>query len=168
MRHVLHVQQRPTTCAVAAVRTVLHHQFGLRMSEAALVALGTRPTKPIVTHGSTTTDMRRMVQGASTAYHAGVPWKLRTSRRGTFTKLLNELAAGRWPIVQVYLAEQDEYHAVVVTELTATQVRVFDPDYSLDHNLRWMPREAFHAWWTCPQSGDTWYAVIVGDRFEDT
>lgn len=166
MRHVLHVQQRPTTCAVAAVRTVLHHQFGLRVSEAALVALGTLAAKPIVTHGSTTTDMRRMVRGASAAFHTGTPWRLRTSRRGTFTGLMKELAAGRWPIVQVYQADLDEYHAVVVTELTATQVRVFDPDYSRETNLRWMSREAFHAWWACPQSRDTWYAVVIGDRFE--
>lgn len=166
MRHVLHVQQRSTTCAVAAVRTVLHHQFGLRMGEGALVAIGSHPNKPIVEHGSTTTDMRRMVQGASRAHNPGPPWKLRTSRRGTFTKLMKELAAGRWPIVQVYQGEPDEYHAVVVTELTATHVRVFDPDYSRATNLRWMTREAFHAWWACPVSGETWYAVVVGDRFE--
>lgn len=136
------------------------------MSEASLVALGSRPTKPILTHGSTTTDMRRMVQGASAAHHLGTPWKLRTSRQGTFAKLMKELAAGRWPIVQVYQGALDEYHAVVVTELTATHVRVFDPDFSCATNLRWMTREAFSAWWVCPQSGETWYAVVVGDRFE--
>lgn len=168
MRHVLHVQQRPTTCAVAAVRTVLHHQFGLRVSEAVLVALGTHPDRPIVTHGSTTTDMRRMVRGASGAYHVGVPWKLRTSRTGTFAKLTKELAAGRWPIVQVYQHALEAHHAVVVTELTETHVRVFDPDYSRASNLRWMPRDAFQAWWKCPFTGETWYAVIVGDRFEGT
>jgi len=166
MRHVFHIQQRPTTCAVASVRTVLHQQFGRRVSEAVLVALGTRADKPIVTHGSTTTNMRWMVQGASAAYHRGKPWTLRTSRRGTFLKLMRELAAGRWPIVQVYVAELEEYHAVVVTELTASQVRVFDPDYSCDTNLHWLSREAFHTWWTCPHTQDTWYAVIVGDRFE--
>lgn len=166
MRHVLHLQQRSTTCAVASIRTVLHHQFGLRVSEAALVVLGTHARKPLVTHGSNTSDMRRMVQGASKAYHVGTPWKLRTSRNGTISKLTKELAAGRWPIVQVYHSELQEYHAVVVTELTETHVRVFDPDYSRTTNLRWMTRDAFEAWWICPATHDTWYAVVIGDRFE--
>lgn len=166
MSHVLHVQQRSSTCAVAAVRTVLHHQFGLRISESALVALGTRPSRPIVKHGSTTTDMRRMVRGASTSYHTGSPWGLRTRRRGTFALLAKELRGGRWPIVQVYQQEQDEHHAVVVTALTATHVLVFDPDYSTTPNLRWLPRDEFAEWWKCPYSGETWFAVITGNRVE--
>jgi hypothetical protein len=87
VEHFLHPQQRTTTCAMAAIRTVLHRQFGVQLAEAALVALGNRPDQPIVKHGSSTVEMRRAIRGASQAYNTAAPWTLRVRQHGTFRML---------------------------------------------------------------------------------
>lgn len=158
----LHRQQRAATCAVACVRTVLHRQFGLRVSEAALVALGTTPDQPIVKTGSYTSHIRNMVRGVSAAYNAGAPWKLFVRTKGTFRHLQRALKRGRWPICQVYVHEVEEFHAVVVMDLTDARVLVFDPDPVMEPNPRWYDRAEFLAWWTAPTTGETWYALISG------
>lgn len=162
MLRFLHRQQRNKTCAVACVRTVLHRQFGVQVPEAALVALGRRPTDPILTEGSDTQAIRRMVRNASAAYNQGPPWTLRVRSSGTFGQLKAALRRGRWPICQVYVSSEQCHHTVVVLGVTSTLVLVFDPDPSTEPNPRWMSRAAFQAWWTSPETGDTWYALVNG------
>lgn len=162
MRHFLHRQQRNSTCAVAAIRTVLHWQFGVRLSESALVALGTDIRRPIVSHGSDVHDMRRTVREASIRYNGKTPWTLRVRRRGTLGQLRYWTARGRWPIVQVFQEDSNEHHAVVVVHATGEQVCVFDPDPSEKGKLRWIERDAFLAWWLSPVTGERWWSVVNG------
>jgi len=161
MRHFLHRQQRNSTCAVAAIRTVLHWQFGVRVSESALVALGTDIRNPIVTHGSDVHDMRRMVRESSVRYNATKPWTLRVRRNGTLGQLRYWTRRGRWPIVQVFQHDSQEHHAVVVVHASTDQVCVFDP---AGHRgtLRWIGREDFMTWWVSPVTGECWWAVVNG------
>lgn len=162
MGSYLHSQQRNTTCAVAAIRSVLHRQFGVRVAEAALVALGTTPHEPIVRHGAATNDMRRIVRGASRAFNHGPPWTLRVRRQGTLRQLKYWVDQGRWPIVQVFVEETIEYHAVIVLEVEPDRVKLFDPDPTVGKKPRWMSKEQFLAWWKCPVSGERWWSVING------
>lgn len=161
MEQYLHPQQRTTTCAIAAIRTVLHRQFGVQIAEAALVALATRPDSPVIKHGSSTVEMRRAVRGASQAYNAQAQWTLRVRHNGTFRMLQWALKQGRWPIAQVFVAEAMQYHAIVVTAVTATKVQYYDPDQE-GRKLRWMSRKRFAKWWACPVDGNQWFAVING------
>lgn len=160
MKAYLHVQKRVNTCAVAAVRTVLHWQFDLRVAEEALVALGTRPPFPIVTTGSDTHDMRRMVQNASQAFNPGAPWTLRVRKQGTVAQLAYWVRRGRWPIVQVFVQEMLAYHAVVVVAVDRTRVQVFDP--GVPKRLRWIEKSAFLEWWLAPDTQQRWWSVING------
>lgn len=166
MEQFLHSQQRNTTCAMAALRTVLHRQFGVKISEAALVALGNDPKAPILKHGSSTGEMRRAVRGASKAFNTGVPWTLRTARYGTFRRLSWWLKHGRWPVVQVYLASENEHHAIVVTGLTATHVLYYDPN-GLSRKVRKMHRKKFFDWWFCPINNERWFAVVNGGDLKE-
>lgn len=158
----LHSQQRSYTCAVAAIRTVLHRQFGVRIAEAALVALGRTPEDSIVDAGSDTHSMRRMVRAASKGFNEGPPWTLRVRKHGTYRQLSYWLKHGRWPIVQVYVPSHDLHHTVVVLEVTDTRVCYFDPDPSDGREPRWMSRDQFLEWWISPISGETWWSVING------
>lgn len=167
MESFLHSQQRNATCAVAAIRTVLHRQFGLRVAEAALVALGTDPHDPIVKNGSSTTDMRRTVRNASRAFNTGQPWTLRVRKHGTLRQLQYWLKQGRWPIVQVFIPEQLEHHAIVVLEIRGDRVRYFDPDPSAPKKLAWMRSDRFLEWWLSPVSQDRWWAVVNGGVLRD-
>jgi ABC-type bacteriocin/lantibiotic exporter with double-glycine peptidase domain len=165
VKQFLHPQQRMTTCAMAAIRTVLHRQFGVQLAEAALVVLGNDPREPIVKHGSSTNEMRRAVRGASKALNLGPPWTLRVRTRGTFRMLSWAVKHGRWPIAQVFVASQNEYHAIVVTKVERERIQYYDPAYS--RKLRWMSRKRFHAWWTCPNTGQTWFSVINGGTLKE-
>jgi ABC-type bacteriocin/lantibiotic exporter with double-glycine peptidase domain len=162
MSNVLHRQQRTSTCAVAAIRTVLHHQFGVRISESALAVLGSTPAEPVVRDGSSTAAMRRMLRGASAALNPGEPWRLRVRSKAAWRHVSLTLGRGRWPIAGVYVADQDEYHAVVLIDLDDKRVRVFDPDPRVGTNLRWVSRAEFEKQWREPKHGDTWLAVVTG------
>lgn len=162
MQTFLHAQQRRTTCAVASIRTVLHRQFGLRIAEAALIALGTTPDAPIIREGSDTRAMRRMVRNASKAYNAGPPWTLRVRTKGTLRQLQYWLKRGRWPIVEVFVDDVNESHAIVVVGVSATRVRFFDPDPSAGKKLRSMNREDFLDWWSSPPNNPRWWSVVNG------
>ena len=151
---------------MAAIRTVLHRQFGVQLSEAALVALGNDVSQPIVKHGSSALEMRRAVRGASRGYNKGPQWTLWTRTGGTFGMLRRALSEARWPIIQVYIVNQQEYHAIVVTGLTAERVQYYDPALE-GRKLRWMSRKRFRAWWTCPLYGDTWVAMINGGELKE-
>lgn len=157
----LHPQQRQNTCAVAAVRTVLHYQFNVRITEPALIALGTRPSSHIVKEGSDTQHIRRMVRGASAAFNAEKPWTLRVRRHGTLKQLAYWTRHGRWPIVQVYIDEiQDLFsHAIVVLSVTKDRVWYFDPGDTIPRS---MSHEKFFAWWQWPSTGERWWSVING------
>jgi ABC-type bacteriocin/lantibiotic exporter with double-glycine peptidase domain len=161
MQQFLHTQQRAATCAVAAIRTVLHRQFGVRVPEAALVALATSPDDPIVSTGSSTKQMRQMVRQASRAFNPNAPWTLRVHRRGTMRMLQSAVRRGRWPLVQVYLPDQQEHHIVVVLEVTPTHVKFFDPDPGHARTVRRKSHQQFLDWWTSPVDG-IWWAVING------
>lgn len=160
----LHSQQRNATCAVAALRTVLHWQFNVRVAEAALAALGTVVESPIVVHGSTTADIRRMVRNANRAFNAGPPWTLRVRRQGTTKQLAHWVRRGRWPLVQVYVHEAAEYHLVVVVEVTPEGVHYFDPDPVEGKGIHVLPKDQFLAWWECPLYGERWWAVVNGGQ----
>lgn len=165
----LHPQQRQNTCAVAAVRTVLHFQFNIRVSEDALIALGTRPSSPIVKEGSDTQHIRRMVRGASAAYNGEKPWTLRVRRSGTIKQLAYWTRHGRWPILQVYVPEiADEFsHAIVVLHVTKDRVWYFDPDTIGEPAPRSMSHEKFVALWEWPTTGERWWSVINGGSLMD-
>lgn len=158
----LHSQQRNATCAVAAVRTVLHRQFGVRIAEAALVALGTEAHDPIVKTGSDTSDIRRMVRHASRAYNLGPPWTLRARKHGSWRQLQYWTRQGRWPICQVFVPEALEHHAIVVIAVESDRIQYFDPDPSVGKKPRWMSKARFLEWWVSPLTGDTWWAVVNG------
>lgn len=162
MREFLHSQQQSATCAVAAVRTVLHRQFGVRVCEPALTALGTMFGSPIVRMGSDVHNMRRMVRLASQAYNGMRPWTLRVRRNGTLKALSYWVRRGRWPIVQVFVPEMMEHHAIVVIKVEADRVQYFDPDPSMSKRLRWMSKDKFLDWWLSPIDACRWWAVING------
>lgn len=149
----LHKQQRSSTCAAAAVRTVVHYQFGVRVAESALVALATRPHAPIVKQGSGTVEIRRMVQGASQAYNTGPPWTLRVRRQGTWRQLQWAVTRGRWPIVWIHMPEDVVDHVQVVVDVTPSAILIFDPAFD---GVTWVEKAAFHARWS------NWYAVVNG------
>lgn len=158
----LHRQQRATTCAVAAVRTVLHYQFGVRVTESALIALATRPEAPILREGSGAQEIRRMVRGASQAFNPGPPWTLRVRRHGTLLQLENVLKRHRWPIVWVPRPDDMQDHVMVVLAVEPNRVLVFDPDPSDLNNPRWLsPDEFLHT-----TQDVTWYAVINGGTLQ--
>ena len=151
---------------MAAIRTVLHRQFGVQVAEAALVTLGTRPEAPIVREGSSSGEMRRAVHGASKAYNQAKPWTIRTRRQGTFRQLQNVLRQGRWPIVQVFVPSVDSHHVVVVTAVAPDRVQYYDPD-STGRKLQWMARSRFADWWVSPVTGEYWFAVINGGSLKE-
>lgn len=162
-RRFFHVQQRDATCAVAAIRTVLHRQFNARIAEAALVALGTTPDMPILREGTATTQIRTIVKRASAAFNGQTPWTLWSRRRGTFKMLQAAIRRGRWPIAIIYLAEYHELHAVVVLEVTPDKVVFFDPDPQYNRRPRTLSRAAFWDLWTdISDGGETWMGVING------
>jgi hypothetical protein len=162
MLNYLHSQQRSSTCAVAAIRTVLHWQFGVRVSESALVALGTNIQSPIIAHGSDTHDMRRMVREASNRFNTSDPWTLRVRKHGTVRQLAYWVRNGRWPIVQVYVKESAEHHAIVILDVDRERVCYFDPDPSSGKTEKWMPKDRFLEWWVSPVNGERWWSVING------
>jgi hypothetical protein len=165
MRRYLYPQERLRTCAVAALRTVLDLQFDVHVPELVLRAMGDDATRPILVEGAGTTELRRMVAGASRAFWTGRPWKLRTSRRGSWETLWAERQAGRYALCSVwgayadYLADEVEQpHMVVVYELDGAgdEVKIFDPGCGQLYRLGW---EQFEAWWTRP--GYCWFGVVV-------
>jgi hypothetical protein len=147
---------------VAAVRTALHWQFNVRVSEEALVALGTTAHEPLVRTGSTTHHLRRMVREANRAYNQGPAWTLRVRRQGSVRDLATWLAAGRLPIVQVYVPGPDEHHAVVVLSVEADHVQFFDPAPHAGGVPHFLPTAEFLDWWWSPTSRTRWWAVVNG------
>lgn len=162
LRPFLHVQQRDATCAVASIRTVLHRQFGLRVAEAALVALGTSPDSPIIREGTETVQMRTIVKRASAAFNHGPPWTVVSRRHGTLRMLQAAVRRGRWPIVIIYLADCHRHHALVVLDVTEERVVFFDPDPHYKRRPRSLTRTEFLDLWNDPLDGTTWMAVING------
>lgn len=158
----LHSQQRNATCAVASMRTILHRQFGLRIAEAALVALGRTASATILDEGTDTGQLRRMVRLANEAYNTGPPWTLRVRRHGTVRQLAYWVRRGRWPMVQVYVTDMDQHHAIVVLEVQADRVVYFDPDPTEGRLPKVMARDQFVQWWTSPVTGERWWAVVNG------
>jgi len=162
MLSFLHSQQRNCTCAVAAIRTVLHRQFGVRIAEAALVALGTEAADPILSGGTDTSAMRRIVRLASRGFNTGKRWTLRVRTQGTLRQLRYWTRRGRWPLVQVFLFDESQHHAVVVLQVEQDRVQYFDPDPGQGRKPRWMSKEDFLAWWCSPITNQRWWAVING------
>lgn len=167
MRRFLHPQERETTCAMAAVRTVLHKQFGLRISESALVALGNTPEVPILVHGSSTREIRKAVRGASKSFNTGKPWTLRTHTQGTMRSLVQALKRGRWPIVEVFDAGQMAYHAIVVLAIKDEVVQYFDPGERGKPVIKRLSKEKFLEMWYSPETGHRWWALINGGELKD-
>lgn len=166
-RSFLHVQQRDATCAVASIRTVLHRQFGLRVAETALVALGTSPEAPILREGTAMSQMRTIVKRASAAFNHGPPWTVWNRRRGTLKMLQAAVRRGRWPILIVFLRDYQDHHALVVLDVTADKVVFFDPDPAYKRRPRTLSRAEFLELWTDPHDGTTWMAVVNGGTLID-
>jgi hypothetical protein len=164
----LHFQQRTSTCAVASVRSVLHWQFNVRLSESALVALGTTAEEPLVRTGSFTHHLRRMIQGASRGYNtSSKPWRLRVRAQGTWNDLALWANQGRLPIVQVHTEGSDtEAHAVVVLSVEGNQALVFDPAGSWKTQPSYWTRRDFEHWWYVEHLKQRWFAVVTGGRLQ--
>lgn len=162
LRRFLHLQQREATCAIASIRTVLHRQFGVRVAEAALVALGTTPAEPILRHGTGLTTIRQIVKRASQAFNHGPPWTVWTRRVGTLKMLQAAVRRGRWPIVITYFPDREYHHAFVVLDVTADRVVFFDPDPTYKRRVRTLSRTEFWDLWFDITDGCTWMAVING------
>lgn len=126
------------------------------------MALGTVLNDPIIKSGSSTADMRRIVRNASRAFNHGPAWTLRVRKHGTLRQLKYWVKQGRWPIVQVFVPESMEFHAVVVLEVEPDRVRVFDPDPSFPKQLSWISADRFLEWWASPTDGKRWWSVING------
>lgn len=164
MRTRLHKQARLNTCAVAALRTVLDVQLGIKVPEAALEAHGTSVEFPIQRMGSGTTELRAMVKGVNRTHNdSRKPWRFRCALRGSLDDLSRELQAGRVPMTR--MAEQTDYadyHMIVVLAIADGRVKIFDPNPACPHTPTWLTDEAFITWWT--GDGETsWYAVLNAD-----
>jgi len=156
-------QERALTCVVAALRTVLSYQFAVRVTEPALEILGNDPEFPIRAYGTDATQLRRMVKGACRALNpAQQPWTLRIYRYGAIAELGAHCAAGRYPIVRMHdPVDHVAYHVVVVLEVSAAGVLLWNPCPTTRARPEWYAPADFEAWW----SGDgqtTWYAVVGG------
>jgi hypothetical protein len=151
-------QERRSTCVVASLRSVLASQFGVRVREDVLRFAGNDARDPIISTGTSTTELRQMLVVANRALNVGPPWRLRVHRFGTIADLARELRAGRYPIVGV-VQPDDLHHAVVVCGYRPGQVRYFDP---ANGRTRWSGSGAFRRWWIDDVGGVTWYAVVVG------
>lgn len=160
-RRQLHRQQRANTCAVASLRTVLDLQYNVKIAEKALEVLGTDAHFPILKNGTHSGALRKMVKGASAALNTGTPWTLMLRLHGDLDDLRAVLHVGRFPLVTVYVADQNEYHMIVVLDVTGDQVFLWDPSVK-DHQPVWMSHSDFMAWWICPKRGYTEYAVVGG------
>lgn len=131
-----------------------------------MVALGTTPEMPILKHGTSIPEMRKVIHGASAAFNTGPKWTLRARRKGTFGMLRWAVKHGRWPVVTVYLPDENDYHSIVVTGIDKDRVQYYDPGYP-ERRVRWMPRKKFLDWWTCPVTGNTWLGVINGGTLKE-
>ena len=163
MPRTYYKQEKVNTCVVAAVRTVLALQFGVRIKEPALEALGQSAEFPIAKHGASTGDMRQMVKGASRAYNVGKPWTVRVVADGNLSELRSLTCRGKAVICRVNCDPDGfvPYHVVVVLKLSKYRIRLFDP---ADPNAtpKNMTYEAFVPWWTGALDGKKWYATIGG------
>lgn len=148
-------QSHDYTCAVAALRTVLANQCGVRVSEAVLEAFGTEAAWPIRERGASALQIRRMLSECNRAYNTGPPWRMHFRSKGRVADLARHLRAGRLPMARVQQPDGD-LHMVVVLRVTAKRVQLFDPSFATP---RWMSRTRFQDWW-CDFGGLTWYAVV--------
>jgi hypothetical protein len=164
MRTRLHRQARKNTCMVAAVRTVLDVQLGIKVAEVAIEAHATTAQDPIQKYGSCTAHLRAMVRGVSRTHNlTGKTWRVRVRRVGDLDALARELAAGRIPIVQFFIpGSTSNYHAIVVLGVTEDKVKIFDPWPSGPIREEWLSYFEFLYNWGL--DGKTrWYAVVNAD-----
>jgi hypothetical protein len=164
MRTRLHKQARKNTCMVAALRTVLDVQLGVKVAEVAIEAHATTALEPIQKYGSGTADLRAMVRGVSRTHNtAKKPWRVRVRRLGDLDALSRELAAGRIPIVQFFVpGSTSNYHAIVVLAITEDKVKIFDPWPKRPAHEEWLSYYEFLNEWGL--DGKTrWYAVVNTD-----
>lgn len=151
-------QERLRTCAVASLRSVLASQYGVTVREDVLRFAGTSVDSPIIWRGSTSTDLRRMLEVANRALNLGPKWRLRIHQHGTITDLAREVRDGRFPLVSVVRA--DGLHMIVVCNYKPGRVRYFDP---ADGKTRWTGSGVFRRQWVDELNGGiTWYAVVTG------
>lgn len=158
----LHKQERENTCAVAALRTVLDVQLGVKVSESILAAHGTDARNPILEFGSSVTHLRRMLAGVNRTHnHKKTAWRLKIKRDGELKDLVREIVAGRSPMVRVFEpTDIADYHMVVVLAITDERVRIFDPGD--DKSPSWLSALEFVAWWGGDEDS-SWYAVVNSD-----
>lgn len=149
-------QERRRTCAVAALRSALASQFGVRVREDVLRFAGTTANLPILREGADTSDLRRMLDVANRALNIGTPWRLRVFRQGTVRDLAREVRAGRLPLAAV--RRPGTLHMVLVHGYRPGKVRYFDPDTG---RSRWVGSGAFRRQWL-DEEGRTWYAIVTG------
>lgn len=140
---------------------MLDLQFGLRVSEQALEALGTEAADPIVRWGTSTVQLRRMVHGASRAWNTGKPWRLYVRTNQSLRDLKRVVKEGWYPLVDMY--EGDEHYHQVVVLGVEQKIRIFDPA----RGKRRLTREEFLAQWGGGTLTAFWYAVVRGQRREE-
>jgi len=163
-RRCYYMQEQQNTCAVAALRTVLALQFGVRVeSEQVLEVLGTNAHDPIRANGTDTLKLRDMIKGASFAFNKGPEWTLKVRYRGTVAQLKAELRRGRFPMVRIYeRVANAEYHMVVVLAITGDRVCLWNPDTSTTRPV-WRSLRWFLSVWKDILDDATWYGVVNGN-----
>lgn len=162
MEERFYAQERRHTCAVASLRSVLASQYGVHVREDVLRFAGTSVDSPIVTTGSDTTGIRRMLEVANRALNSGKRWRLRIHTRGRIADLAREVRAGRFPMASVVRWDQGVQilHMVVVCGYEPGRVRYFDPESG---RTRWCGSGAFRKQWLDEVNGGiTWFAVVSG------
>lgn len=150
----LYQQEHRNTCAVAALRSVLASQFGVRLPERVLEAFGTTAHAPIRAEGAAAGQLRRMLDEANRAFNTGPRWVMRFRSRGTLPELQRHCRDGRFPLVRG-VNDDGQRHFCLVLHVRDGRVRLFDPSYRLPY---WLPARAFRRWWR--DEGLTWYAVV--------
>lgn len=161
----LHTQERLNTCGVAALRTVLDLQLGLRIPEQALEAHATTAELPIVKFGTRTSEWRRMVDGVNRTHnparHGRARWRFRVHALASLEDLARELAHGRFPILRLYSPNPAaDYHAVVCLAVQPDGVLLFDPSPTTPRAPElWDPVRFWDAWFGDGVS--RWYGVVV-------
>lgn len=163
-RSPFYMQETLNSCSVACMRTVLALQFSIRIPESVLRFIGDRPDRRLSRRGTAWPEWRRMLAQANASRNPGLPWTTWRRRHGTGASLAKLLSQGRYPIACV---TTHDYHAVVILEVRADAIVLWDPDPSTPRTPGIMPMSVFLSYWH-NGAGLREYEVIGGGTLNPT